>query len=128
MRRRMPTVRLKSPNAQQFQGDVIMKGDTKTDPDPKRELVDEKEDFLKLVVSVDTIDILRYLNEHGTGQYRDFTEFVDVDTLQDRVNRLLGFNLITRDSEEEPGTEQYKLTDDGRKVLQIMEEIIRIAT
>lgn len=88
---------------------------------------DRKDDFLKLVVSIDTIDILRYLNEHGTGQYNDFMEFVDVDTLQDRANRLLEYNLITH-SEEEPGTEHYKLTDDGRKVLQIMEEIIKLGT
>ena len=88
---------------------------------------DRKDDFLKLAVSTDTIDILRYLNEHGTGQYKDFTEFVDVATLQDRVNRLLEYNLI-KHSEEEPGKEQYKLTDDGRKVLQIMEEIIKLGT
>jgi len=89
---------------------------------------DRKDSFLKLVVSTDTIDILRYLNEHGTGQYKDFMEFVSVDTLQDRVNRLLEYDLITRDSEEEQGTEQYEITDDGRKVLQIMEEIIKLGT
>ncbi len=88
---------------------------------------DRKDDFLKLVISKDTIDIPRYLSEHRTGQYKDFVEFVDVDILQHRVNRLLGYTLI-KHSEEEQGTEQYKLTDDGRKVLQIMEEIIRIAT
>ena len=88
-------------------------------------MVDEKEDLLKLAVSEDTIDILRYLNEHGTWQYKDFTEFVDVGTLQDRINRLLKFNLITHRSED--GTEQYELTEKGRKVLQIMEDIIKLA-
>ncbi len=102
-----------------------MKGDTKPDPDPSKKMVDKREDFLKLAVSECTIDILRYLNEHGTGQYKDFVEFVSVDTLRDRVNRLLGYNLI-KHLEEEPGTEQYELTDDGRKVLQIMEEIIKL--
>ena len=52
-------------------------------------------------------------------------EFVDVDTLQDRVTRFLEYNLI-KHSEEEPGTEWYELTDDGRKVLQTMEEIIKL--
>ena len=126
MRRKTLTARLKSPSAQQFQGEVIMTGDTKTDPDPSKRMVDEKEDLLKLAVSEDTIDILRYLNEHGTGQYKDFVEFVDVDALQDRVNRLLRFNLITRDSGKEPGIERYEITDNGRKVLQIIEEIMEL--
>ncbi len=103
-----------------------MKDDTKPDPDPNKRMVDEKEHFLKLVVSEDTIDILRYLNEHGTGQYKDFTEFDSVDMLHDRVSQLLEFELITH-SEEEPGTEQYEITDKGRRVLQIMNDIIRLA-
>ncbi len=103
-----------------------MKGDTKPDPDPNKRRIDEKEDFLKLVVSECTIDILRYLDEHGAGQYNDFTGFVNADTLQDRVNRLLEYNLM-KHLEEESGTEQYELTDNGKKVLQIMEEIIKLA-
>ena len=112
---------------QQFQGDIIMKGDTKPDPDPNKRMVDEKEHFLRLAVSEDTIDILRYLNEHGTGQYKDFMEFVNVDTLHDRIDQLLEFDLITHHSEEEPGIKQYELKDKGRKVLQIMNDIINLA-
>ena len=103
-----------------------MKGDTKPDPDPSKRMVDEKEDFLKLAVSECTIDILRYVNEHGTGQYKDFVEFDSVDTLQDRINRLLEFDLV-KHSEEEPGSERYELTDEGRRVLQMMYDIIRLA-
>ena len=89
-------------------------------------MVDKRDNFLKLVISLDTIDILRYLNEHGTGQYKDFMEFVDADTLHNRINQLLESNLI-KHSEEEPGTEQYEITDKGRRVLQILEDMMKLA-
>ncbi len=88
---------------------------------------DRKDDFIKLVISEGTIDILRYLNEQGTGQYNNFMEFINVDTLHHRINQLSECNLISHHSEEEPGRDWYELTDKGRRVLQILEDIMRIA-
>lgn len=88
---------------------------------------DRKDDFLNLVISESTIDILGYLNKRGTGQYKDFVQHVDVTTLNDRVEQLLEFNLITHCAEKEDvEKEWYEITEKGRKVLQIIEDIIKL--
>lgn len=63
--------------------------------------MDEREKrILKLVGLRGTIDILRHLEQHGTGQYKDFTQYANVPTLNTRLKQLLYFNLITHHLEK----------------------------
>ena len=88
---------------------------------------DRKDDFLKLIFSKHTINILRYLNEHKTGQFKDLMEFVNAVTLYNRMKQLLHYNLITHHvDKKELRREWYELTEKGRKVLQILESIIEL--
>jgi len=81
--------------------------------------------ILRLVGLRGTIDILRHLDRHGTGQYTDFAQYANVPTLNTRLKQLLEFNLITHHLEKkELRKEWYELTEKGRKVLQSLEDII----
>ncbi len=84
--------------------------------------VDEREEeFLKLISLKGTIDILRYLNEHGTAQYKDLIELVNEVTLYNRVKQLLKFDLIIHClDKKDVRREWYEITEKGRKVLQIL--------
>ncbi len=90
--------------------------------------VDEREEeFLKLVYSKGTIDILTYLNEHGTAQYKDLIELVNEVTLYNRVKQLLEFNLIVHHlDKKDVRREWYELTEKGKRVLQILEDIKKL--
>ena len=56
--------------------------------------MDEREKrLLKLVDLRGIIDILRHLDEHGTGQYKDFNQYANVPTLNARLKQLLGFTF-----------------------------------
>lgn len=66
--------------------------------------MDERERrLLRLVGLKCTIDILRHLDKHGTGQYKDFTQYANVPTLNTRLKQLLEFNLITHHLEKKEG-------------------------
>jgi len=93
---------------------------------PESRSIDKEEEFLKLISLKGTIDILRYLNEHGTGQYKDLMEFVNEVTLYNRVKQLLEFDLIIHHlNKKDVRKEWYELTEKGRKILQVLEDIIR---
>jgi DNA-binding HxlR family transcriptional regulator len=89
--------------------------------------MDEREkEFLKLITSRGTIGILRYLKEHETGQYHHFNQFIFTATLNDRLRQLLRFNLINHYFVKEgmiKRKEWYEITEKGREVLQILEDI-----
>ena len=84
--------------------------------------VDEREEeFLKLIGSKGTIDILRYLNKHKTGQYKDLIELVNEVTLYNRVKQLLKFSLIVHHlDKKDVRREWYEITEKGKRVLQIL--------
>ena len=90
--------------------------------------MDERERrILKLVGLRGTLDILRHLDQHGTGQYMDFIQYANVPTLNARLKQLLDFNLITHHLEKkELRKEWYEITERGRKVLQSLEGIINL--
>ncbi len=94
---------------------------------PEMRSMDEKEEeFLKSISLKGTIDILRYLREHGTGQYKDLIEFMNEVTLYRRVKQLLEFDLIIHHlNKKDVRKEWYEITDKGRKILQILEDIIQ---
>lgn len=90
-------------------------------------MTESKEEFLRLMGLRGTIEILGHLNEHGSGQYKDFTGFADVPVLNKRLRQLLEYDLITHHLEKkEMRREWYEITDKGKKVLQILEEIVRV--
>lgn len=88
--------------------------------------MDEKrEEFLRLVGLKGTLDILRHLDQYGTGQYKDFTEYANVPTLNQRLKQLLEFNLIEHHLEKQDlRREWYEITEKGKKVLKILNEMI----
>ena len=93
---------------------------------PEIRTMDKEEEFLKLISLKGTIDILRYLNEHGTGQYKDLIELVNEVTLYNRVKQLLEFDLIIHHlNKKDIRKEWYVLSKKGRKILQVLEDIIR---
>ena len=90
--------------------------------------MDEKreKDFLKLIGLTGTIFIFRYLNEHDSGQYKDLQEYMNTHSLNERIRSLLHFNLIEHHYvRDEKKKEWYTLTENGRKVLMLMEEMIK---
>ena len=89
----------------------------------------EEKEFLKLIGLTGTIFILRYLNEHDSGQYKDLQDYINTHSLNQRLRTLLHFNLVehhyVRDQTKKK--EWYTLTETGRKVLSLIEEMIKAA-
>ena len=89
--------------------------------------MDERDNILKLLGSKGTFDILKYLHEHKTGQYKHLMEFVNTPTLNDRLRRLLHFKLIEHHLErEDTRKEWYSITEKGKQVLNHLESIERL--
>ncbi len=89
--------------------------------------MDEKNDILKLLGSKGTFAILRCLHEHGTRQYKDLMEFVNIPTLNDRLRRLLQLKLIEHHLERvNTRKEWYSLTEKGKQVLNHLETIVML--
>jgi len=55
---------------------------------------ERERDFLKVLGSKYTKDILEYIDEHGKGQYTEFREFANAHILNVRLRQLLKFNLF----------------------------------
>jgi DNA-binding HxlR family transcriptional regulator len=86
------------------------------------------EEFLRVLCLKDTIHILRHLRKHDEVQFTQFAEFVNPVTLQRRLKQLLRLNIIEHHLErEDVRKEWYEFTEKGRKVLQILEDIIKVA-
>jgi DNA-binding HxlR family transcriptional regulator len=91
--------------------------------------MDEKteKEFLQLIGLTGGVFILRYLNEHETGQYKDLMEHLNTHTLNQRLRTLLHFKLIEHYCVKiEKKTEWYKLTDKGKHVLMLIEKMIEV--
>ena len=87
----------------------------------------EEQDFLKLMGSRGTIDILRYLSEHDGGYYEDFNLPFSYPTLHTRVRKLLKFDLIQRRVEKKGfKNEWYTITERGKKILEHLHDMILI--
>jgi len=90
--------------------------------DKKRE-----RDFLKVLGSKYTKNILEYIDEHGKGQYSEFREFANSHILNVRLRQLLKFKLIQHCMvRKRLKKEWYELTERGRMVLQFMEEQVNL--
>jgi len=85
------------------------------------------EELFRVLCLKDTIHILRHLKEHDEVQFTQFAEFVNPVTLQRRLGQLLRLTLIEHHLERENvRREWYEFTEKGRKVLQILEDIIKV--
>ena len=83
--------------------------------------------LLALLGSKDTKEILQYLRKHEKVQYTNFDLSISVPTLNKRLRKLLKFNLIEHCITKEPRRrEWYEITEKGKNVLKIMEDMIRV--
>ncbi len=84
-------------------------------------------DFLKVLGSKYTKDILEYIVEHGKGQYTEFREFANAHILNVRLRQLLKFKLVEHcmvRNKLKKGW--YELTERGRMALQFLEEQVNL--
>ena len=83
--------------------------------------------FLKVLGAKGTFDVLVYLDEHETAQYRDLMGFVNTPTLNTRLRQLLTFNLASHHLERaETRKEWYELTEKGKEVVNHLKAIMEI--
>ena len=89
----------------------------------------DEEKLLKLLGSRGTKQILEFLSEHSTAQYKQMIGFSSTHALNRRVRELLAFNLIEHHFErmEEGRKEWYSITEKGEKLLKYMRAIIEVA-
>ena len=87
----------------------------------------EEEDFFRMLGLTATKRILKYLNEHKKAQYKEFAEFVNIHTLNVRLQQLLKFNLIEHHlTRKVVRKEWYTITEKGRKILKHLIEMIEM--
>ena len=88
--------------------------------------MEEKDDeFLKIIGLTGTKKILDFIHEHSTAQYKDFQPFMNAHTLNRRLRELLIFGLLEHHIEkEEKRMEWYTLTERGKKVAELLKEIV----
>ena len=55
---------------------------------------EREKEFLKLIGLTGTILVLRHLNEHDLRHYKDFQEYINTHSLNQRLRTLLYFNLV----------------------------------
>lgn len=92
----------------------------------QKENEQKEKEFLKLIGLNGTIFILRYLNEHDSGQYSHFKEYINTHSLNQRLRTLLHFNLVEHHYvRTQKKKECYRLTEKGRKVLMLMEKRLK---
>lgn len=83
--------------------------------------------FFKVLVLKGTRDILKFLDEHGTAQYKQLESFASTYTLSTRLRDLLSFELIEHHFiKDEVRREWYEPTEKGRRVLRILEELEKL--
>ena len=70
------------------------------------------------------VKILKYLKEHGKGQYKDLIKLdLIVSTLNERVRQLIEMGLISHNiTLLEKRREWYTLTEKGEKALKLVLE------
>ncbi|MBU7029163.1 MAG: winged helix-turn-helix transcriptional regulator [Theionarchaea archaeon] len=79
---------------------------------------------IALLGSKDTKEILQYLRQQGEVQYTDFDLSISLPTLNTRLRKLLKFGLIEHCIAKQPKRrEWYEITERGKNVLKIMEDM-----
>ncbi len=91
--------------------------------------MDEKgeEDLLKMLAAQSAKQILEFLNQHGLCQYKQLEEFMNTYTLNIRLREMLIFGLVQFSFDRIETKERgYEITEKGKKVLQIAEDIKKL--
>lgn len=84
----------------------------------------EQEQFIKMLGSKGTRDILQLLDKKEHVQYKEFQEVISTYTLNARIKGLLKFNLIQHHMvREDTRKEWYEPTEQGRKALKLLNEL-----
>lgn len=84
--------------------------------------------FIQVLGLAGTVKILEYLKEHETASYKDLIQFGSVSTLNRRLNQLVNFGLIQHHFQQYNRKEWYSITEKGRKVFSIVEQLINETT
>ena len=83
--------------------------------------------FLKILGKKGTIDVLRFLEEHGTARYKHLQQFISTHTLNARIKDLMQLGLIQHQFvKEDVRKEWYELTEKGKNVLQCLDDLKKI--
>lgn len=88
------------------------------------------EEFYEILGLKGTVNILKYINEHGKARYIDLSSIISYASLNTRLTQLETLNLIEHhfDRGKEKREEWYELTEKGKKIILIfnqLEEIIK---
>ena len=83
-----------------------------------------KRELLALLGSKDTKKILQYLRQQEEVQYTNFDLSISLPTFNTRLRKLLKFGLIEHCIAKQPKRrEWYEITERGKNVLKIMEDM-----
>ena len=83
-----------------------------------------KREFLALLGSKDTKEILQYLRKQGEVQYTNFDLSISLPTFNTRLRKLLKFNPVEHCIAKQPKRrEWYEIAERGKNVLEIMEDM-----
>lgn len=85
---------------------------------------EKQKKLLRLLSAKGTEEILEFLNEHDTAQFKDLNEFTKTTTLITRLDELLAFKLIQHHiSKVGKRKEWYTLTDKGKIALKCLYDL-----
>ena len=89
----------------------------------------KKRALIEVIGLTATAEILKKVNEKGTAKYIDLKSLACYSTLNKRLLQLTQLGLlkhkIVRDKEQRE--EWYKITEKGKKVLRILEQLQKVA-
>ena len=89
---------------------------------------ESEEEFMRMIGSKGTRDILKYIEEHGTAQYKDMLEIINTHTLNLRLRSFLDFHLIEHHiTREVKRAEWYTITEKGKKVLNLLNNLLEVS-
>jgi DNA-binding HxlR family transcriptional regulator len=89
--------------------------------------LNKSEELLKIIGSTGTKQILEYIDEHGTARYRDLHPSLNSHTLNSRLRDFLLLGLVEHHIEKkEKRIEWYNITEKGKKVAQLMRDVITL--
>ena len=84
----------------------------------------KKMELLALLGSKGTKEMLQYLCQQGEVQYTNFDLSISLPIFNTRLQKLLKFNMVEHYRTREPKkTEWYEITERGKRVLKIMEDM-----
>ena len=87
-----------------------------------------EEEFMRMIGSKGTIEILEFLDEHDSAQYKDLQETINTHTLNTRLHRFLDFDLVEHHlTREVKRVEWYTITEKGRKVLHLLKTLLEVS-